>query len=436
MKCNEIKQKIINTNMEKYGVPHAAQSQEIKDKVKQNCLEKYGVESKNKLPEKIQKCKDTCLKKYGYSCSLNNIEIKRKAIDTNLRKLGVEYPMQSKEILEKSKQTYLKNFGTTNISNSHLSQETVNIVSTKENFIEFLKDKKDYTAHELADTLGMTYEGIVKALNRHNCWDYIIKGETQAQRELKQVYPQLTTTRQIIPPYEIDLFDQKHNVGVEYNGIYWHCDKFKDMFYHQVKSNLAKERGVFLYNIFEHEWNDMRKRPIIISHLNILFNVNVAKIDIQNCKIEEIGTPITNVFLHENHLNGKCNSDINIALKYKQNIVFVMGFKSFANDKYELQRIGFQKNVQIHNAEKFVFEYFWNKYKPNNVITYADCGKIQDKAFVDMGFNLIKQTPPNYIWINPNKAKIVYEHFPEQEMREKGFYKLFDCGQYLWEFKA
>ena len=447
-KCNEVKQKAIDTNMKRYGVPHAAQAQEIKDKVKQNCLEKYGVESKNKLPEKIQKCKDTCLKKYGYSCSLNNKDVRQKAINTNLRKLGVEYPMQSKEILEKSKQTFLKNYGAPNRSNAHLPQEVIHILSTRANLVEFLQDKKKYTAHELADILGITYEGMIKALNRHDCWDYITRGETQAHRDLKQLYPQLTPTRQIIAPYEIDLFDEHHNVGIEYNGTYWHCDKFKDMLYHQHKTNLATEKGVFLYHIFENEWNDNRKRPIIISHLNNLLHQNLQKVNLQKCQIREIDSNICKDFLYKNYLWNTEVTNYNIGI-FKDELLFVMGFNQNIGQNYELMYICSKVNVSIENVEMAIFNYFVDKYNPQCITTYTDCAKIPTYPYIQMGFHLLEQTDPDYLWVNSNKAKIIQQQECqqylkeqnidvkqniEQTMREQGFYKLFDCGHYKWKW--
>ena len=84
-------------------------------------------------------------------------------------------------------------------------------------------------------------------------WDTIPHNVCHAENELKQLFPQLIKTRSIIPPQEIDLYDENLRIGIEYNGDYWHCTKFKDSLYHQAKSNLAKEKGVFLYHIFEHE---------------------------------------------------------------------------------------------------------------------------------------------------------------------------------------
>ena len=39
--------------------------------------------------------------------------------------------------------------------------------------------------------------------------------------------------RNIIKPYELDIYIPKKKIAIEYNGIYWHSTALnKDMFYH------------------------------------------------------------------------------------------------------------------------------------------------------------------------------------------------------------
>ena len=35
---------------------------------------------------------------------------------------------------------------------------------------------------------------------------------------------------------ELDFFDKERNIAIEFNGDYWHSDKFKDKKYHLEKS--------------------------------------------------------------------------------------------------------------------------------------------------------------------------------------------------------
>ena len=108
---DEIKQKIKQTCLEKYGVDSPLKSDKIRNKSKQTCLEKYGVDNPAKLEENKEKVKQTCLKKYGTISTTQCKEIRDKIKQTCLEKYGVDNPAKLEENKEKVKQTCLKKYG-------------------------------------------------------------------------------------------------------------------------------------------------------------------------------------------------------------------------------------------------------------------------------------------------------------------------------------
>ncbi len=75
-----VREKILHTNMERYGVLHAAQAVVFKEKTKISNMTKYGVEYAMKLPTTIQKRNKTNLERYGYSEAMSNPEMYKKAL--------------------------------------------------------------------------------------------------------------------------------------------------------------------------------------------------------------------------------------------------------------------------------------------------------------------------------------------------------------------
>ena len=89
-----------------------------------------------------------------------------------------------------------------------------------------------------------------------------------------------STCRELKGGYEIDIYSPKLKLGFEFNGDYWHSDevinktskgKFKtsgekDKF----KYNLAKEKGIDLYFIWEHDWES--RLEVVKRYLRILIN--------------------------------------------------------------------------------------------------------------------------------------------------------------------
>lgn len=59
--------------------------------------------------------------------------------------------------------------------------------------------------------------------------------------------------RDIIPPQEIDIFIPSLNLGIGYNGWYWHKDK--DKYYHQNKALRCREKGIRLIQFYQKEWS-------------------------------------------------------------------------------------------------------------------------------------------------------------------------------------
>ena len=80
----------------------------------------------------------------------------------------------------------------------------------------------------------------------------------------------LTSKRNIIKPYELDIFIPSLNKAIEFNGTYWHYThsnkNCKPKGYHAMKSNLCKEKGIKLLHIREDLWiKDKEQMKEVIS---------------------------------------------------------------------------------------------------------------------------------------------------------------------------
>jgi len=84
---------------------------EIKEKIRQTNLEKYGVENPSQVPEIRAKQLATNLERYGDEQTLRVPEIREKGRQTNIAQFGVPDPAQAPEVQEKIKQTNLVRYG-------------------------------------------------------------------------------------------------------------------------------------------------------------------------------------------------------------------------------------------------------------------------------------------------------------------------------------
>lgn len=125
-KQKKIKYRFYLENYEKYNIYTCHLCSKIKNKL--TCKNKYNDENYNNREKFIKTLKDnnwdnkkigilekvvkTNLKKYGVENVSQLEEIKNKRKDTMLKNHGVEYYVLSKEFREKSEKTSLKNYGT------------------------------------------------------------------------------------------------------------------------------------------------------------------------------------------------------------------------------------------------------------------------------------------------------------------------------------
>ena len=78
--------------------------------------------------------------------------------------------------------------------------------------------------------------------------------------------------RNIIKPYELDIFIPELNKAIEFNGSYWHySDKYFKSGKHANKSKACKEKGIRLLYIREDLWlkDKNRMKNVIINFLNL-----------------------------------------------------------------------------------------------------------------------------------------------------------------------
>lgn len=295
-------EKAKETKIEKYGYISPFECKEIQDKIKETNIEKYGVERQLLRDEIQNKIKKTKLENYDNEY-YNNSE---KSRETH-KKLYNGIGFKSKKILEKIKKTNIEKYGVENISQSYDYQYKKKIIQ-KNNFYKKLLNRWE----DLEPLFDINqYEGI-HYLNKYEwkckicgtifsddlyagrkprcptCYPYYrSSGEIQIINWLKSFdITIIENDKNLIKPYEIDIYLPEFNLGIEYNGLYWHSIKFiNDKYYHQKKVKLANDINIRLLHIWEHEWNetqDLIKEVIIYYIFNLDENILPEKPKLYN----------------------------------------------------------------------------------------------------------------------------------------------------------
>lgn len=107
-----------------------------------------------------------------------------------------------------------------------------------------------------------------------NCLIYggISKYEPEIMNYINSFYdePPIRNSRNIIRPFELDLYYPNKQIAIEFNGDYWHSNKFKNNTYHYNKFINCLDNNIILVSIFEAHWLNYQYN--IKNYLYDLFN--------------------------------------------------------------------------------------------------------------------------------------------------------------------
>ena len=477
----DLKLKIKKAYLKKYGVDNPLKSKEIQETRKENCLKKYGVEHHSKLKETINKKKETNLKRYGLASNLHHTTTLEKTKKTNIKKYGVEHHSKSKEIKEKKRKTNIKKYGVgCNLQlpeikkNNKLNSEKkilkkyANLIGISEDNLEIIGENiRIYNycnKHPFFDiSKSNLYCRVVYYNNKERlCTEcYNIRTPSNIEIELKNFLLELDNNfvlnnRNIISPYELDIFNSKHKIGIELNGLYWHSTQFKDNKYHLNKTNLCIDKNIQLLQIFEDEW--INKKEIVKSIIKSKLGFFGEKIYARKCEVKEINdNKLVRFFLNENHIQGFIGAKHKIGLFYNNELVSLMSFgksrkslgSNFKNNEYEMLRFCNKLNTQVIGGASKLLNYFIKNNKPNKITTFADRRYSNGNLYEKLNFEKKYNTKPNYWYFKRNtmqryhrfnfrKDKLVKEGYNKnktefQIMEERGYFRIYDCGNIKYE---
>ena len=421
------------TCLERYGVENVSSTREVREKVKQTCLERYGVENPNKLFEIKTKIKQTCLDKYGVDCQFKRKEIRQKMFLKSWKTI-------------KTWSEYIEPLFTFEDYSGYSKNQIYKWKCMKcgNEFEQHLYHTKIFNISTRVPRCPQCYPITVNSVQ-----------ELELKNFCKQYFPNLEeNNRQLIKPLELDIVIPEMKIAFEFIGIYWHSDQRKsDPMYHLNKTLECEKNGYKLIHIWEYDWINPIKQNILKEKIKAMLGVDQTKIYARKCEIKEIDSKTKNEFLNKHHIQGEDKSKIKLGLFYENELVAVMTFgkpRFNKNYEWELIRYATKSGCQVLGGAGKLLKYFERNYKPKNLITYADRSYSQGNLYRQIGFNLVKTSDPSYNWTN---GLAVYSRFQclksrlkdilcdkfdsnlseNENMSLNGFYKVYDCGNFVFE---
>jgi hypothetical protein len=464
-KCKDItneKRKI--TTLESYGVDHISQLDVTKEKRKQTCLQNFGVDSYSKTDEhrqKIkqylhtrdveQKIKTTNTEKWGHEYAIASTNVRNKIKNTNIERWGHEHHMQNTILQSQHSDIFKEKALNKDLGvYSHISEESMQILYNKQKFIDFVETGIE--KREIHVELGVGEDLINKLYNL-----YSIEFPKQSQSYYEIIIidffhseNMIYNSRTIIPPYEIDIYFPDYNLAVEINGNYWHSElNGKDNRYHYNKYKLCKQKNIQLIQIFEDEI--VNKKDIIYSMMRAKMN-KVNTVMARQCKIiTSTSTNDVRKFMNENHIQGECNSSINISLIHNDAIVAMGSFSKSRYKKtenvYELTRFCSKQNTNVVGGFSKIISYFKKMNICDYLISYSDNRYSNGNVYQKNGFKKISENKPSFYVMDKKNYLVRHNRLKFQKhklninenitawdyLKENGYDRIWDCGTITWK---
>ena len=235
-----------------------SQSKEAKLKRAETNLEKYGSENPFGSKKIIDKIIQYNLDNYGVEYSWQREDVKESIRKTNLERYNAPSHMQSKEFKSTLHQYRLDRIEQCKIDN--------NCTRKSDLIDEYGSGWYQAGIVECINYSGVLFvrnediDKIIQYFNRIHTYSSRI--EKDIVNYVKTIYndEMIENSRNIIHPMELDLYLPKLKLAVEYNGKYWHSiERGISKDYHLRKSLKCREKGIRLIHIYEFEDIDKQK---------------------------------------------------------------------------------------------------------------------------------------------------------------------------------
>lgn len=296
------------------------------------------------------------------------------------------------------------------------------------------------------------------------CYRCSSAGVSKSEKELVDLFKSKgiylkENNKDLIAPYELDIYFPEQKLAVEYCGLYWHSEASggKDRNYHHLKRSLCEEKEIRLITIFEDEY--LNKPEVIYSRISSALGIINNKIYARKCEVRVIDKKEAKKFLDEYHLQGYGRSKIAFGLFYGNLLVGVMTGCSLSRSHVsrsrtlELKRLCFLPGYLVVGGASKLFKKFVGFSKSNNyqaIRSYQDMrwGNPFNPIYDKLGFEKISETKytPHYVSDN-YKARIRNQSLrktPEERLTKKtewelrqqqGYDRIWDCGHRTYEIK-
>lgn len=253
-----------------------------------------------------------------------------------------------------------------------------------------------------------------------------------------------TSDRKTLGGLELDIYLPDIKVAIEYNGLYWHSEKFRGMGYHKSKYDICEQNGIRMISVWEDDYRDNQA----LVHKMLLHKLGLSaqdKVPARKTEAVFISNQEAFGFLNDNHIQGKAQGSYYLGLKTKdtQELVAVMVLKR-TKDVLSLERFATSKIVS--GGQSKLLKFVDQNIEYSKMITFADRTVSDGGLYTGTGWVKETEIAPDYRYLvrNVREHKFGYrkdrfkkdpnlkyvEGYTEKQLAElNGLLRVYDAGK-------
>ena len=248
--------------------------------------------------------------------------------------------------------------------------------------------------------------------------------------------------RKLISPKEVDVIIPDKNLAIEFNGLFWHSEKYTPKNYHADKTTMCEQVGYQLIHIFGDEWKN--KQDIVKSMLSHRLGCTKRRVGARQCDIRSVNSFDRKAFFNENHIDGDTAAFHAIGL-YRGNELLVClslrrPFHKKWQDRLEIGRFAQKRHTSVSGALSRLLsaaKKIARDKKKKGLLSYVDTRYGDGHGYLAAGFEQVSKTNGTFWWTDSyqrfNRFKFRADRArgmtERQVAQEAGVTKIYGCPQ-------
>lgn len=199
---------------------------------------------------------------------------------------------------------------------------------------------------------------------------------------------------------ELDIYVPELKLAIEYNGTYFHDISLKGKGYHIGKRKACEQLGIRMISIWECDWQDDRKRPIIERYLKNALGVREERtVYARNCVVKDVPQDVYREFMEANHVQGYASAKeakCGLYTKDTNELVACMSFRILKNKDQKdtpfvmWDMVRYATNCNVPGGRSKLFHYMQQRFHMDHVQSFIDRDYFNGASYLKEGWELME----------------------------------------------